>query len=148
MRTLITLLSTGCYTGYTPKAPGTAGSILGLGLVWIMSDLALPYYLLATLAFFVLGVWVSSRAEHLFGHEGAEIVIDEVVGIMIVFTGMSLDVITVIAGFFLFRALDIWKPFPCDRMQRLSGGWGVMMDDAIAAVYTNLLLLLMARLIL
>ena len=74
--------------------------------------------------------------------------IDEVVGIMIVFTGMSLDVITVIAGFFLFRALDIWKPFPCDRMQRLSGGWGVMMDDAIAAVYTNLLLLLMARLIL
>ena len=148
MRTLITLLSTGCYTGYTPKAPGTAGSILGLGLVWIMSDLALPYYLLATLAFFVLGVWVSSRAEPLFGHDGAEIVIDEVVGIMIVFTGMSLDVITVIAGFFLFRALDIWKPFPCDRMQRLSGGWGVMMDDAIAAVYTNLLLLLMARLIL
>lgn len=148
MGTLITLLSTGCYTGYTPKAPGTAGSILGLGLVWIMSDLALPYYLLATLAFFVLGVWVSSRAEPLFGHDGAEIVIDEVVGIMIVFTGMSLDVITVIAGFFLFRALDIWKPFPCDRMQRLSGGWGVMMDDAIAAVYTNLLLLLMATLIL
>ncbi len=148
MRALITLLSTGCYAGYTPLAPGTAGSVLGLGLVWALSGLPLPHYLLATLALFGLGVWVSSRAEPLYGHDGPEIVIDEVVGILIVFAGVNLDVITVVTGFVLFRALDIWKPFPCDRMQRLPGGLGVMMDDGVAAVYAHLLLLLIGWIVL
>ena len=151
MRALIILLSTGCYTGYTPRAPGTAGSVLGLGLVWVLSGLLglpLVYYLLATLGFFVLGVWVSSRAEPVFGHDGPEIVIDEIAGVLIVFAGMNLDLVTVVVGFVLFRALDIWKPFPCDRMQRLPGGLGVMMDDGAAAVYTHLLLLLIGWLLL
>ncbi len=143
MRALIILLSTGCYTGYTPRAPGTAGSVLGLGLVWALTGplgLPLPYYLLVTAALFVLGVWVSSRAEPLFGHDGPPIVIDEIVGVLIVFAGIPLDLYTVLAGFVLFRLLDIWKPYPSDRMQRLSGGTGVMMDDAVAAVYAHLLL--------
>ncbi len=142
MRALITFLSTGCYTGYTPRAPGTAGSVLGLGLVWALSDVVLPYYLLVTAALFLIGIWVSSLAEPLFGHDGPEIVIDEIVGVLIVFAGMPLDLFTVAAGFVLFRVLDIWKPFPCDRMQRFPGGLGVMMDDVAAAVYAYLLLLL------
>ena len=148
MRALIILLSTGCYAGYTPRAPGTAGSVLGLGLAWTLSGLLglpLPYYLLVTAALFLLGVWVSGRAEPLFGHDGPEIVIDEISGVLIVFlvvfSGMPLDLFTVVAGFVLFRVLDIWKPFPCDLTQRLPGGLGVMMDDAVAAVYTYLLLL-------
>ena len=143
MRALITLLSTGCYVGYTPRAPGTAGSILGLGLVWALTGplgLTVPYYLLATALFFVLGIWVSSRAEPLFGHDGPRIVIDEIAGVLIVFAAMPFDLFTVVAGFVLFRVLDIWKPFPCDRVQRLPGGLGVMMDDAVAAVYAHLLL--------
>ena len=143
MRVLIILLSTGCYAGYTPRAPGTAGSILGLGLVWALTGplgLAVPYYLLATALFLVLGVWVSSRAESLFGHDGPRIVIDEIAGVLIVFAGMPFDLFTVVAGFVLFRVLDIWKPFPCDRVQRLPGGLGVMMDDVVAAVYAHLLL--------
>ncbi len=143
MRALITLLSTGGYVGYTPRAPGTAGSVLGLGLVWVLSGpvgLPLSLYLFATAALFLVGVWVSSRAEPLFGHDGPEIVIDEITGVLIVFAGVSLDVTTVVAGFVLFRVLDIWKPFPCDRMQRLPGGLGIMMDDLGAAIYAHLLL--------
>ena len=155
MRALIILLSTGCYAGYTPRAPGTAGSVLGLGLVWVLSGplgLSLPYYLLVTAVLFLVGVWVSGRAEPLFGHDGPEIVIDEITGVLIVFlvvfAGMRFDVTTVVAGFVLFRVLDIWKPFPCDLMQRLPGGLGVMMDDAVAAVYTYLLLMLTGWLLL
>ena len=143
MRALITLLSTGFYVGYTPRAPGTAGSILGLGLVWALTGplgLTVPYYLLVTALFFVLGIWVSSRAETLFGHDGPRIVIDEIAGVLIVFAALPFDLFTVVAGFILFRVLDIWKPFPCDRVQRLPGGLGVMMDDAVAAVYAHLLL--------
>ncbi len=150
MGALIILLSTGCYAGYTPRAPGTAGSVLGVGLVWILAGplgLTLPYYLLATAVLFVLGVWVSSHAEPRFGHDGPEIVIDEIVGVLIVFAGMPIDLWTVVAGFVLFRVLDIWKPFPCDRMQRLPAGLGVMMDDAVAAVYAHLLLLLIGWLV-
>ncbi|MDE2726820.1 MAG: phosphatidylglycerophosphatase A, partial [Gemmatimonadota bacterium] len=54
--------------------------------------------------------------------------------------GMPFDLLTVVAGFVLFRVLDIWKPYPCDRVQRLPGGLGVMMDDVVAAVYAHLLL--------
>ena len=143
MRALITLLSTGFYVGYTPRAPGTASSMLGLGLVWALTGplgLTVPNYLLVTALFFVLGIWVSSRAETLFGHDGPRIVIDEIAGVLIVFTAMPFDLFTVVAGFILFRVLDIWKPFPCDRVQRLPGGLGVMMDDAVAAVYAHLLL--------
>ena len=143
MRALITLLSTGFYVGYTPRAPGTAGSILGLGLVWTLTGplgLTVPYYLLVPALFFVLGIWVSSRAETLFGHDGPRIVIDEIAGVLIVFAAMPFDLFTLVAGFVLFRVLDIWKPFPCDRVQRLPGGLGVMMDDAVAAVYAHLLL--------
>ncbi len=143
MRALITLLSTGFYVGYTPRAPGTAGSMLGLGLVWALTGplgLTVPYYLLVTALFFVLGIWVSSRAETLFGHDGPRIVIDEIAGVLIVFAALPFDLFTVVAGFILFRVLDIWKPFPCDRVQRLPGGLGVMMDDAVAAVYAHLLL--------
>ncbi len=150
MRALITLLSTGCYAGYTPRAPGTAGSVLGLGLVWALSGplgLSLPLYLLVTAALFVMGVWVSGLAEPQFGHDGPEIVIDEIVGILIVFAGIPLDLFTAVAGFVIFRALDIWKPFPCDRMQRLPGGLGVMMDDGVAAVYAYLLLVLIGWLL-
>ena len=150
MGALIILLSTGCYAGYTPRAPGTAGSVLGVGLVWVLAGplgLTLPYYLLATAVLFVLGVWVSGHAEPRFGHDGPEIVIDEIVGVLIVFAGIPLDLWTVVAGFVLFRVLDIWKPFPCDRMQRLPGGLGVMMDDAVAAVYAHLLLLLIGWLV-
>ena len=56
---------------------------------------------------------------------------------------MPLDLYTVVAGSVLFRVLDIWKPFPCDRMQRLPAGLGVMMDDAVAGgLYLGILLLL------
>ena len=151
MRALIILLSTGCYTGYIPRAPGTAGSLLGLVLVWALTGplaLDLPYYLLVTAACIVLGVWVSSRAESLFGHDGPPIVIDEITGVLIVFAGLTLDLYTGLAGFVLFRVLDVWKPFPCDRMQCLPGGVGVMMDDAVAAVYAHLLLRIITEFVL
>tara|TARA_B100000029_G_scaffold505920_1_gene587584 strand:- start:80195 stop:80638 length:444 start_codon:yes stop_codon:yes gene_type:complete len=143
MRTLITLLSTGFYTGFTPHAPGTAGSILGLLLVWGLASLTIQAYLLAIILILVVGVWVSGRAEEIFGHDGHEIVIDEVFGILIVFIGLELSIFNVISGFILFRALDIWKPFPCNFMQGLPSGFGVMMDDAIAAVYAHFILLIL-----
>jgi phosphatidylglycerophosphatase A len=67
-------------------------------------------------------------------------VIDEIIGVMITFVWIPLTVHTLIIGFILFRIMDIVKPFPADRAQKLPGGIGVVADDVIAAVYAHLLL--------
>lgn len=140
MRHLITFLATGGYSGFVPVAPGTAGSILGLGIVWMMAGLPVALYLFMTVLLLVLGIWVSSRAEQYFGHDGSQIVIDEIIGVMVTFAWIPLNLYTAVAGFILFRILDITKPFPADRAQKLPGGLGVVADDVIAAVYAHLLL--------
>ena len=140
MRHLITMLATGCYIGYTPKAPGTAGSILGLCIIWSLADTSSLLYIILTIFLLILGIWVSGRAEIYFGHDGSQIVIDEIIGVMITFVWIPLTVHTLILGFILFRIMDIVKPFPADRAQKLPGGIGVVADDVIAAVYAHLLL--------
>jgi phosphatidylglycerophosphatase A len=140
MRHLITMLATGCYIGYTPKAPGTAGSILGLCIIWSLADTSSLLYIILTIFLLILGIWVSGRAEIYFGHDGSQIVIDEIIGVMITFVWIPLTVHTLIIGFILFRIMDIVKPFPADRAQKLPGGIGVVADDVIAAVYAHLLL--------
>jgi phosphatidylglycerophosphatase A len=140
MRHLITMLATGCYICYTPKAPGTAGSILGLCIIWSLADTSSLLYIILTIFLLILGIWVSGRAEIYFGHDGSQIVIDEIIGVMITFVWIPLTVHTLIIGFILFRIMDIVKPFPADRAQKLPGGIGVVADDVIAAVYAHLLL--------
>ena len=140
MRHLITMLATGCYIGYTPKAPGTAGSILGLCIIWSLAETSSLLYIILTIFLLILGIWVSGRAEIYFGHDGSQIVIDEIIGVMITFVWIPLTVHTLIIGFILFRIMDIVKPFPADRAQKLPGGIGVVADDVIAAVYAHLLL--------
>jgi len=134
------MLATGCYIGYTPKAPGTAGSILGLCIIWSLADTSSLLYIILTIFLLILGIWVSGRAEIYFGHDGSQIVIDEIIGVMITFVWIPLTVHTLIIGFILFRIMDIVKPFPADRAQKLPGGIGVVADDVIAAVYAHLLL--------
>lgn len=140
MRHLITVLATGCYIGYTPKAPGTAGSILGLCIIWGLADTSSLLYILLTVFLLILGIWVSGRAEVYFGHDGGQIVIDEIIGVMVTFIWIPLNVYTLIIGFILFRIMDIVKPFPANRAQKLPGGVGVVADDVIAAVYAHILL--------
>jgi len=140
MRRLITVLATGCYVGYTPRAPGTAGSILGLGIIWGLADSSSLLYIMLTVFLLIIGIWVSGRAEIYFGHDGSQIVIDEIIGVMITFVWIPLNAFTLVTGFILFRIMDIAKPFPANRAQKLPGGTGVVADDVIAAVYAHTLL--------
>ena len=126
--------------GFFPRAPGTAGSLVGvviyLLLEWVHAG---AYYLHAIIFFFVVGIWASSRVEHLWGHDAQRIVIDEVVGQMITF-GIAagryeLSGVEITAGFGLFRLFDIVKPFPIRLLERFKGGLGVMADDIGAGLY-------------
>ncbi len=129
--------------GYLPAAPGTAGSLVGLILVVGIAHLSVPKLWmslavgLAALALCLAGITAATRAERYFGRKDpAQVVIDEVVGQMLAFlirpdAGWKWW----IAGFLLFRAFDVLKPFPARRAERLSGGWGIMIDDVIAGAY-------------
>jgi phosphatidylglycerophosphatase A len=146
MRALIVFIATGIYSGYSPIAPGTAGSVVGLVLVWFVTG---PMWasspLLTVIAFalaFAISCWISGRAEEIF-HEpdSSKIVIDEVLGMAVTMFGNPITVPYLLAGFLLFRIFDIVKPFPASSIDRsVPGGTGVMLDDFVVAIYANILL--------
>lgn len=139
MNAIIKLLATGLGAGYMPKAPGTFGSLVGLTLVYVLRPLPFFYYFIFVVAFSLASIWISGRAEKLFGEKDAQqIVIDEIAGILVTFILVPFIPITVVAGFLLFRLFDIWKPYPISRMQEWEGGLGIVVDDLAAGLYANL----------
>ncbi|MGO8733701.1 MAG: phosphatidylglycerophosphatase A [Terriglobia bacterium] len=154
-RSLSIWIATGLGSGYFPVAPGTAGSALGLALVIAFRQTSLDALGLAvTLAvcaalLFVVGVWSAGKAEKVFGRvDPGQVVIDEVVGQIITFVATPrVSWIGLIAGFILFRAFDIVKPFPARRAERLPGGWGIMVDDVVAGLYSLMVLVVLGHFI-
>lgn len=145
MRTVARVLATGFGAGFSPVAPGTAGSLLAVALYWLFPDPAGGWeaglaLLAATGVGFFVGVWASGEAEKVYGPDSGRIVIDEVVGMWVVMLWIPKSWTLLVAGFFLCRFFDIIKPFPAGRSQSLPGGWGVMTDDLVAGIYGNLVL--------
>jgi phosphatidylglycerophosphatase A len=102
----------------------------------------------AVIATLVAGIWSANVAERLFGRKDpGAVVIDEVLGMLITLAFLDVTMSAAITGFFLFRLFDVLKPFPAGRLEHLAGGYGVMMDDAMAGIYSHavLRLLLMFR---
>ena len=139
---LIIFLATGFYAGYLPYAPGTIGSLIGVGLFLIINSLSPVYYLIVFFLLFSLGVYISDRAEALFAkNDPSQIIFDEIAGLLVAMALIPNGIGWIIAGFFLFRFFDIFKPYPIrDIEKRFNGGFGIMLDDVAAGVYTNILL--------
>jgi phosphatidylglycerophosphatase A len=135
-------LATAGYSGYAPIAPGTVGSAVGLLVYWLVTwSHSRAVEVAAIVVLFGAGVWASRVAERHFGKiDPGPVVIDEVVGVLITLAFIPVGLSGAIAGFVLFRIFDVIKPFPADRFERLRGGLGVMVDDAMAAIYANLAL--------
>ena len=93
-----------------------------------------------TVAVTALGIWAAQGVEKEWGKDSSRVVIDEAAGMMISLLFIPVTMASVITGFVLFRLLDITKPLLIRKTEALPGGWGVMMDDILAGVYTNLLL--------
>ncbi len=142
MRILVLFVATGGGSGYLPIAPGTWGSAVGV-LLWaaLLPLLAVPMaaYSAVVVAVSALGWWAADRAESLFERrDDGRITVDEVAGMLLALAYLPLRWDVALAGFLLFRALDIWKPWPARAAERLPGGLGVMADDLVAGAYANL----------
>jgi phosphatidylglycerophosphatase A len=143
--------------GRIPFAPGTFGSLVGF--VWFFLLLAFGdelIFIMASAFGIGLSVWSAGRAEKLLGQtDPGSVVIDEIVAIPLCFVGLMLanpnrpefyhpgyyqrHLGILVAVFIAFRVFDIWKPWPINRTQALPGGWGVTIDDAVAAAFVNLI---------
>jgi phosphatidylglycerophosphatase A len=137
---LAKLISTFFFAGYFPFAPGTFGSLITLAIIWFLIPTFFYILLPISIGLFFLSVWSAGRAEETFGKDGSPIVIDEVTGMTISLLFLPREVKSFAAAFFLFRLFDIIKLPPARRMERVKGGWGVTLDDVVAAVYANLTL--------
>jgi len=138
MRSFILFFATGCFSGKLPLAPGTWGSLVGLLLFWLLSPLNVSLYIATIFAFLLFAVWISHEALKIYGgSDPREVVIDEIAGVLITMTLHTPTISIAIAGFLLFRIMDIAKPWPAGRFEKLPGGWGIVMDDAMAALYAN-----------
>lgn len=132
--------------GYAPVASGTFGSVPGVLLSWGLGRTGGPWAVVAVLAVLVpVGIWAADRAAALLGATDPKpVVIDEVAGQLVTLAFLPPSWPALAAGFFVFRALDVWKPFPADKLESLPGGSGIMADDLMAGLYGNLLLHLAA----
>ena len=142
MRRLAVFVCSFGYVGFFPIAPGTVGSAVGVAVYLALHRSGLAYVeLLAIAALFAAGVaFTKTCEEDLRCVDPGPIVIDEVMGMLITLFMIPVGAGGLLLGFLLFRALDVIKPFPARQLESLHGGMGVMADDAMAAVYANLLL--------
>ena len=151
MRSLIIFFATGFYSGYSPIVPGTAGSVVGLAVIWLgfgpLWQYSHPLCLIVFAIAFAISCWISDRAEKIFDqHDDSRIVIDEVLGMAATMFGNPLTFGYLMLGFILFRAADVIKPWPADVIdRRMRNGAGVMLDDLAAAIYANIALQLIVR---
>jgi phosphatidylglycerophosphatase A len=141
MNRLAVLLATSLGAGYFPVAPGTAGSAVGVVIYLLTRHQSASEQIGLLAVVSVVGVWAASVAARHFGRDDpGPVVIDEVAGqlLTLLFTGVGVG--GAIVGFFLFRVLDIFKPWPARQLESLHGGLGIMADDLMVAVYGNLLM--------
>jgi phosphatidylglycerophosphatase A len=126
--------------GYVPFAPGTFGSAAGL-VLWAILPSSARAQLIVIVALFAVGSWTGTIAEKHFGtRDPGAVVIDEVMGMIVTLFLNPVGWAGAFLGFLLFRIADVVKPYPANRLERLPGGLGVMADDAMAAIYANIVL--------
>jgi phosphatidylglycerophosphatase A len=142
---LVKMLSTWFYIGDIPGAPGTVASAAGALLAIIFSS-NIILYLLILCAVIIMGLKVCGLMEGILDRKDPGcVVIDEVAGIMVAFFLLPLNIAVIFTAFFLFRAFDMFKIYPVNKFEQLQGSMGVMMDDIIAGVYTNIVMQVAVR---
>jgi len=145
----VIFIATGCYIGNITFAPGTFGTVLGLLLCFFLSKIDYSMAVLLTLIFILCAIWIANEAEKILKTKDPGcIVIDEIAGIILTLSGLPFNITSVTVGFLVFRALDIWKPYPIRLLEnKFAGGIGIVLDDVAAGILSNLILRFLLKII-
>lgn len=144
---LVKAISTVFFIGYLPLIPGTFGSLAGIVFFYLLKGATVVNYFLFISGIIVLGLITSGWTEKLLNKKDPGcIVIDEVAGMLIALSFIAYDFKLIFLAFLIFRILDTLKPFPAGRLQHWRGSAGVLADDLIAGIYTNIVLQVIIKL--
>jgi phosphatidylglycerophosphatase A len=137
----------GLGSGALPWVPGTWGTLAAVPLYLLLRLLPLWLYVLVVLLAIAGGIYICSRTEHDIGvHDHSGIVWDEMCGYWVTMLAAPSGNGWLMVGFVLFRIFDIWKPWPIRWIdKKIAGGWGIMLDDLLAAIYAWVILQLMVK---
>jgi phosphatidylglycerophosphatase A len=145
---LVKAIATFFGVGYLPLIPGTFGSMVGL-IIFFYVNKSIFLYGSFVVSLLFLGFLSAGKAERILGQKDHRaIIIDEIAGMLLSLIFVPFDLKLIFIGFFLFRLLDTLKPYPAGKIQNLAGSIGVMGDDIIAGLYTNLILQAVSRILL
>lgn len=137
------LFSTALGIGYIGKGAGTVAAVACCVCWYLAWHGGYPPFvpsLTITIVITLIGVWSSSAIEPVWGKDPARVVVDEIAGMCISLLFLPVSIKLVLCALILFRLFDILKPFFIRKIESLPRGWGVMMDDVLAGIYTNIIL--------
>ena len=142
LRDPVHFFALGFGAGLVPVAPGTAGTVVGVLLDPLLRPLGIELRIVLVALLFLAGIWLCEQSARRLGvHDHPAIVWDEIVGYLALMLVLPGGWTWALAGFLVFRLFDIWKPWPIRQLDHaVEGGFGIMLDDLVAAAWGALLL--------
>jgi phosphatidylglycerophosphatase A len=140
-------IGSGFFTGYSPVASGTVGSLVAILIYLIPGFEQLIIILPAIIIFLVYGIYLGNKFEVEYGKDPAQCTVDEVVGTWISLVALPKTIGIIVAAFLIWRILDIIKPPPARGLEKLKGGFGIMIDDVVSGIYTLIIMHLIVYLL-
>jgi len=141
------LIGSGFGTGFIKKASGTFGSLVALALYLIPGFENPALLVLFISASIVFGIPIATKFEKIYGKDPKEFTLDEFTGMWITLLFLPKSLWLIIPAFFIWRALDIFKPFPARRLEKLKGGLGIFADDIMAGFYAFLIMQILTNIL-
>lgn len=130
------MIGSGLFTGYVPIASGTFASLAAL-VIYLVPGFDTPSILIFLITLSILvGVPIATKFETLYGKDPKQCTVDEFVGMWITLLFLPKKIWWLALAFIIWRFMDIVKPFPVKQLEKVKGGWGVMLDDIMAGVYS------------
>ncbi len=140
-------IGSGFYTGFIPKASGTFASLIAL-LLFLIPGFENPSILIFLISIaIVAGVRIANKFESVYGKDPSQFTLDEFIGTWITLLFIPKKIWYLVPAFILWRFLDIVKPFPANKLESLKGGWGVVLDDVMAGIYSFMIVQIAIHLI-
>ena len=148
MKKLLLLSATFGGVGYVPFAPGTVGSLASFIIWGPLIILESPFFLrlIILIIIIIIGIWASNESiKHFKVKDPKEVIVDEVSGMGVTLILTNSSYLIMLLGFVFFRFFDILKPWPINKIEILPNGWGIMLDDVMAGIYSLLILSLIEK---
>ncbi|MEW6195915.1 MAG: phosphatidylglycerophosphatase A [Bacteroidota bacterium] len=141
------IIGSGFFTGYAPVASGTVASIAAF-LFFLIPGFENPSLLILVIsASIIIGKNIADKFETIYGKDPVQFTLDEFIGMWISLLFIPKKIWFLIPAFVIWRAIDIFKPFPVRKLESLKGGWGVIIDDVGAGIYTFMIMQIIIHLI-